>query len=283
MRGFDLTNDTVGALRVLWPADGYDCGSRRWVCLCGCGLKVTFPSRMLVRDNGPRSCGCAATTPPDLPAVPAEIQGIIERFADQLRLPPEIAAIIHGEIIAVIREGLACGERIPLPDIGSLIPAMSPDGLTVRLDPAATGEDDIHDLLIAGFDDLRGKEFNRWRVVSLHTADANASRRRWLCRCRCGVERPIIERQLIEGRSRSCKCLKHQEARERALKAAEALVGGPPFGLWEVVAVIGIAGKGKPMLVRCRCKGCDREFPVRVAALKNGTSLGCVGCRKGKR
>jgi hypothetical protein len=64
-------------------------------------------------------------------------------------------------------------------------------------------------------DDLTKQKFDRWRVLGL-AEKGSQRRRRWLCRCRCGTERPVLESNLVSGRSTSCGCKnKRHGGRER--------------------------------------------------------------------
>ena len=53
--------------------------------------------------------------------------------------------------------------------------------------------------------DLSGKKFGRWTVLQF------LGNRRWLCRCDCGVERPVLASQLTTGRGKSCGCLRREK------------------------------------------------------------------------
>lgn len=63
-------------------------------------------------------------------------------------------------------------------------------------------------------ENLVGKEFERWTVIS--AADptitkSNRVHRRWMCRCECGTERVVLERSLKNGTSKSCGCYHRDE------------------------------------------------------------------------
>lgn len=61
------------------------------------------------------------------------------------------------------------------------------------------------------FQDLTGKKFGRWTVLSLAVrARDNGGASRWLCRCECGTERSVLALQLKSEMSRSCGCLKRE-------------------------------------------------------------------------
>jgi hypothetical protein len=53
--------------------------------------------------------------------------------------------------------------------------------------------------------DLIGKTFGRWRVLSLAAPFFN-------CRCECGVERPVRCWDIFKGKSVSCGCLRVERA-----------------------------------------------------------------------
>jgi hypothetical protein len=54
--------------------------------------------------------------------------------------------------------------------------------------------------------DLTGRRFGRWTVLR-QAGDAPKPRNNpWLCRCRCGTERPVQDGNLLSGKSRSCGC-----------------------------------------------------------------------------
>ena len=53
--------------------------------------------------------------------------------------------------------------------------------------------------------DRTGKKYGYWTAVSFY--DREKSHTRWLCRCVCGVERPVISSSLTKGVSISCGCV----------------------------------------------------------------------------
>ena len=60
---------------------------------------------------------------------------------------------------------------------------------------------------IITYDDLTGKRFSSWTVLSLLKESKN--RYKYLCRCQCGKEKLVLTQNLINGRSKSCGCLSH--------------------------------------------------------------------------
>lgn len=63
------------------------------------------------------------------------------------------------------------------------------------------------------FIDLTGQRFGRLVVVGYHHRDASSSY--WLCKCDCGNTTIVRRAALIEGRSKSCGCLRSASTAER--------------------------------------------------------------------
>jgi hypothetical protein len=67
---------------------------------------------------------------------------------------------------------------------------------------------------MAEFKDIRGQKFGDWTVleradnsVYISAAGRRATNVRWLCRCKCGVERPVLGYLLRAGGSLGCGCV----------------------------------------------------------------------------
>lgn len=94
----------------------------------------------------------------------------------------------------------------------------------------------------------------------------------WLCRCKCGREKKVWQRNLRSGRSKGCMAC--------AKSVRRKVLVGKHFGEIEVLRE---AGWGKPApcgkrprLVRCRCGYCRREFTAVAGKLKRRKSCGCL-------
>lgn len=95
------------------------------------------------------------------------------------------------------------------------------------------------------FQDLTGMVFGRWTVISFHEKRNHIIH--WRCRCACSTERFISTASLTTGNSRSCGCLKKEEAGKPSITHGRS-VGGTldkTYVCW------------RSMLVRCRQKGND--------------------------
>jgi len=53
--------------------------------------------------------------------------------------------------------------------------------------------------------DYTGKTFGFWTVIRYYDCPSSKNHR-WLCRCKCGVKRPVTIHHLTFGRSKSCGC-----------------------------------------------------------------------------
>lgn len=77
--------------------------------------------------------------------------------------------------------------------------------------------------------DLAGRRYSRWTVISF--AGGKAAEARWLCRCDCGTERPVLARSLNCGASRSCGCL-HDEMVDRTMRT-HGMTRSSEFRIWQ--------------------------------------------------
>jgi hypothetical protein len=76
--------------------------------------------------------------------------------------------------------------------------------------------------------DLTGSRFGRWQVL------AHRGGTRWLCRCDCGIEKPVTSDSLKAGKTNSCGCL------HREMSTKHGMEGTPTHRTWA------------HMLYRCR-------------------------------
>lgn len=106
--------------------------------------------------------------------------------------------------------------------------------------------------------DLAGQRFGRWTVIG------RAEKRKWLCRCDCGIERLVYEYNLKNGKSLSCGCLR------KDLKG-HVDISNMTFGRWTVLKYT----SGGKWLCRCEC-GTEREVVAHSLIYGTSTSCGCA-------
>lgn len=78
--------------------------------------------------------------------------------------------------------------------------------------------------------DLTGQTFGRWTVLARGPKGSRNQRRRWTCRCECGVEREVQTSNLTGSLSTSCGCARADGVRQAC--ATHALSDSPLHRLW---------------------------------------------------
>jgi hypothetical protein len=93
------------------------------------------------------------------------------------------------------------------------------------------------------FKDLTGQKFGLWYVIGFHS-NSKRGTAIWLCRCRCGLEKPVTSSNLISGYSTKCT---------RCARTRHGLSESPEWCAW------------KAMLSRCSCDGGNDDRRRRYA------------------
>jgi hypothetical protein len=78
--------------------------------------------------------------------------------------------------------------------------------------------------MIHNFIDLTGKQFNRWFVIKY------VGRKKWFCRCLCGVEKEVYSRYLRNKTSQSCGCLANEKTSLRG--KTHGMSHTRPYQVW---------------------------------------------------
>ena len=118
-------------------------------------------------------------------------------------------------------------------------------------------------------------KFNRWTVIKLDKGDRYLH---WICQCECGAIKSITSSKLINGKSKSCGCIR----KDMGISNRRDLIG-MKFGRLTVVeraefSVIG--GKSRAMwLCECNCGNRVVWRQDKLVDIKYGTkaSCGCLG------
>ena len=123
-----------------------------------------------------------------------------------------------------------------------------------------------------------GARFGRWTVMEESEATLKGQKK-WLCRCDCGTQRPVLEKSLHYGESVSCGCLR----RENAARALTYELEGQRFGGLTVLRRAEMQAKTGGIRWTCRCD-CGRECDVLATQLTKGrrTHCGCQNKRAGR-
>ncbi len=123
--------------------------------------------------------------------------------------------------------------------------------------------------------DLSGRIFTQLTVISF--AYKKNTVKYWLCRCSCGVEKPVHQQLLTDGRAKSCGCLRKQLASDRR----KAVLTGKRFGYLVAVRNTGMKDSRGAYLWECLCD-CGNSINIRVDALISGNNKSC-GCKHVKK
>lgn len=107
----------------------------------------------------------------------------------------------------------------------------------------------------------------------------------WRFRCDCGSTAIILKQSVLDGRTKSCGCLRRQFVKERAIRMAKVMsrdITGKRFGMLSVLRLT-IPEEHPPGASRgaywvCRC-GCGNLAVKRAALIRTGQTTSC-GCRR---
>ena len=95
--------------------------------------------------------------------------------------------------------------------------------------------------------DRTGKVYGYWTVLSFF--DRRKTSTRWLCRCVCGLEKPVISSTLANGRSISCGCIGSKVRAQK--KTKHGMARTKTYKSWH------------SMHQRCQGKGGHESYPNR--------------------
>lgn len=116
--------------------------------------------------------------------------------------------------------------------------------------------------------DLVGSVFGQWTVIKFDEGFHGNAGLRWVCKCSCGVERPVISAELKMGRTKSCGCADTPD------------LTGMIFGDRTVQESAGINRYGAK-LWKCLCS-CGNVDIVRGDGLRLGSGHRCKRCAMAK-
>lgn len=117
---------------------------------------------------------------------------------------------------------------------------------------------------------LLEQRFGRWTVLDDYVLTSQ-NERKWLCRCDCGTERYVLERSLKSGGSKSCGCLRKEQA-EKANAMAD--MEGKTFGELTVLHRAERQRKNGGIWWTCRCS-CGNLYDVPASLLITGRRTRC--------
>lgn len=178
----DLSEKTFGRLTVQNYAHSKD-GLPYWNCECSCGETPIVLGKSLTSGNT-KSCGCL------------NIDKIIERT--QKNLTGEVFGKLKVlEYSHTNKNRRACWKCEC--SCGNIVYVASSSLLNGNTKSCGCLLSDTR------IDDLTGREFGFLQVVSFAYIKEHATF--WNCLCKCGNEKVVRRRELVEGDTKSCGCL----------------------------------------------------------------------------
>lgn len=114
-------------------------------------------------------------------------------------------------------------------------------------------------------------------------APSKNNRAMWRCRCRCGNECEVSGKQLRNGHTKSCGCLKIEKTIQRNMARGGGDLTGQRFGKLTVLKFEEWLDHGNghhDRMWRCKCD-CGNECIVNHRYLRNGNTESC-GCIKSR-
>ena len=117
-----------------------------------------------------------------------------------------------------------------------------------------------------------GQKFGRWEVLKQDTSRPHY----YWCKCECGNTASVFGPSLKNGASKSCGCLKRENAVQRFKESAEAHIG-ETHGL---LTILSCYNQSENYYYHCKCE-CGNECDVLGKRLFNGstTSCGCINSK----
>ena len=112
--------------------------------------------------------------------------------------------------------------------------------------------------------ELEGQHFGAWLVLEIDDA---RRKRRWKCRCACGVLKSLRQSSLVSGQTLGC----------RSCRRPRMNLAGGRFGLWEVIERAQQDAE-KRWFWKCRCS-CGFIKDVSQTSLVSGKSTKCESCK----
>lgn len=198
-RGFqDLTGQVFGRWTVVCQAESLVEGSGRkatmWHCRCECGTERDVRAGTL-KNGMSKSCGCLKH---DTLSVARELTG--RRFGRWTVVGSGGSCEQRGRAVKMWTCRCECGTERDVVE-QSLVTGKSVSCGCYRIEKLRE---------VVTYDDLTGRVFNRWTVLSREDDrfyPGGGRAQMWLCRCECGTESLVAAGMLKSGISQSCGCL----------------------------------------------------------------------------
>lgn len=131
---------------------------------------------------------------------------------------------------------------------------------------------------MSNFIDLTGQKFGRLTVIERindYISPSGEKRVQWKCQCECGTICQVLTKQLRNGKTQSCGCLRKEKTIERNKNTAHDLIG-KRFGKLIALYPTDNRTNQNNIIWHCQCD-CGNECNVSSSNLVKGHTKSC-GC-----
>lgn len=237
-----MIGQRFGMLTVVGVAN-----ARKYLCHCDCGNDIAVWDRTLFL--GKKDCGCVKFHEKDLTG---------KRFVRLLVLGPALSNRI--------------GEWRCRCDCGKEVLAVNRElKLGITKSCGCWTKDRVCELGKRTVIQLGGKRFGRLVVES--RAGTQWGKALWRCRCDCGKERILPSRALISGNTKSCGCLRNDNAAKMGRSRLKDLAG-QRFGRLTAIKYL------SRQYWLCQCD-CGNQRTSHSACLLREKTVDCQNVRTG--
>lgn len=186
----DLTGQKFGRLTVIRREGSSRSGKATWLCRCECGNTTVVIGSCLINGNT-SSCGCYQR---EVASIANYIDLTGQKFG-RLTVKKKQKSDENNNVIWECE--CDCGNLCTV-STSSLRNGSKRSCGCLAIEVSKAREVDI-----------TGMKFGRWTAL-YRVEDVNSVNPMWVCRCECGTQKEIDKSSLIDGRSKSCGCLRQE-------------------------------------------------------------------------
>jgi len=131
---------------------------------------------------------------------------------------------------------------------------------------------------------LKGTQFHGWTVIK-KCDEVTGTRASYICKCECGLIKPVIASRLIYGLTKRCRTCSNKIINKKAVGRKRLNRIGEKYGKWKVVDFVGLKprfGNEYRPVYKIRCE-CGFEIIMKQFCNMNTRAPKCHNCYKGRK